>query len=204
MQKKIFEDFIQEYFPERTKEILVSFELYWKLLQLENKKVNLISRKTLSDDLWTIHFLDSILIAKYYNLSNLKILDFGTGGGLPGIPIKIVFPESIVYLLDSKKKKTRSINEIVKKLDLNNCFIINSRLEELGNKWSNFFDIIISRSVKILPEYKKDLFRLLRKNGKLLLYKSKKLNDVLQFPQIKIYDITHPSIGERKIIEITK
>ncbi len=204
MKKEIFERFLTEKYPEKQDELMESFENYLKFLELENTKINLVSRKTLYADFWTKHFLDSLLPIDFYDFSDKKILDFGTGGGLPGIPLKILFPTAEMYLLDSKQKKINSLKNIIKKLDLKCCFTIVSRLEDLDKEREGFFDFIVCRSVKILPKYKKKMFEILHKNGKIILYKSKILDDLKLFKKYKIYDVSQEEIGERKIIEIGK
>ena len=204
MKREIFKKFLVEKYPEKWKELLLSFENYWKLLVLENAKINLISRKTRIEDYWTVHFLDSLLPIDFFDFSDKKILDLGTGGGLPGIPLKILFPKSEMYLLDSKQKKINSLKNIIKKLDLKRCFTIVSRLEDLDKERDGFFDFIVCRSVKILPKYRKKMLEILHKNGKIILYKSKILDDLKLFEKYKIYDVSQKEIGVRKIIEIEK
>jgi len=204
MNKEIFREYLEKHQPQKADELMISFERLLEALWEENSKVNLISRKTPKDEYWTRHFLDSLLPSKILDFSNKKILDFGTGGGLPGIPLNLVFPDSEVYLLDSIIKKINAVKNIIKILDLSSCFTIVSRLEDLENKWFGSFDIIVCRSVKILPKYKKVLFKLIKNNGKIILYKSKLIDDIGQFRKRHIHDVSHPAIGERKIIEIIK
>ena len=204
MKEEIFEKFIAENRGEGKEVILSLFEKYHRLLTDENRIINLVSRKTNEEDYWTIHFLDSLLPLREYDFSGKKILDFGSGGGLPGIPLKIVFPDAKVYLLESKKKKAESLKKFIKKLDLKECFTIVSRLEDLREEWNNFFDVIVCRSVKILPKFKEKMFRILRESGKIILYKSKMLDDVKIFRNYRIFDVSHSEIGERKIVEISK
>ena len=203
MQERIFKDFLSKKIN-KIDVVVNSFHTYFDLLCEANKTVNLISRKTPLQDYWTIHFLDSILPIGLFDFAGKKILDFGTGGGLPGIPLKLLYPTSEMYLLDSTRKKIQAVKNIVKKLDLNGCFTIVSRLEYLDEKWEEYFDFIVCRSVKILPKYKTIMFRLLRNNGRIIFYKSRKLDDVLQFKNYKIHDVSQPVLGERKIIEIKK
>jgi len=203
-QKEIFIEYIEKNFKE-SKKIIKSFEEYHEILLDTNSKINLVSRKTLPENFWTIHFLDSLLVTEFLDLSNKKVLDFGTGGGLPGIPLKLIFPSMKLDLLDSKRKKTAAIEEFLKKLDLKNCSTISARIEELDiDVWYNNYDVIVCRSVKILPKYKNILMKMLKKKGKLILYKSRNLDDVQQFEHKKIYDYDIESIGLRRIIEIIK
>ena len=203
MQERIFKTFLEQK-SKNVDAVMDSLHRYFNLLCEANRTVNLISRKTPPQDYWTIHFLDSILPVCLFDFTGKKILDFGTGGGLPGIPLKLLYPISEMYLLDSTQKKILAVKKIVKKLDLKECFTIVSRLEDLDEKWENYFDFIVCRSVKILPKYKSSMFRLLRNNGRIILYKSRKLDDVQQFKNYKIHDVSQPVLGERKIIEIKK
>jgi len=107
MQKQAFINFLKEAFPDKYQELLKSFETYYNWIIEENRKINLISRQTAPENIWTQHFLDSLLSVKHVNFSGKNILDFGTGGGLPGIPLAIVYPNSSVTLLDSRKKRFR-------------------------------------------------------------------------------------------------
>ncbi len=201
MKKEIFRNYLKKISKEGKIEL---FQKYHQFLLEENAIVNLVSRKTVPEDFWTIHFLDSILPINHFDFSNKKILDFGTGGGLPGIPLKILYPNSEIYLLDSRQKKMQSVKKIIKKLDLKRCFTIVSRLEDMDEEWLKSFDVIVCRSVKILPKFKKWMLKLLKDDGEIILYKSKKMDDVEQFTKREIFNISHPEIGERKIVRIRK
>ena len=108
-----------------------------------NKKINLISRKDF-DFFYERHVLHSLSLTKIiYFKDESDIMDLGTGGGFPGIPLAIYYPYVNFFLIDSIKKKTDCLDQIVKKLNLNNVTIINSRAEDLNLK----FDFVISRAV---------------------------------------------------------
>ena len=200
--KQIFTKFLEDHHFQREK--VVKFENYLLLLLDWNKKINLISRKTERDEYWLKHFLDSLLPIEEIDFSNKTILDFGTGGGLPGIPIKLLYPNCKMYLLESRRKKADAVKNIVKVLDAKQCFTIVSRIEDLADEYNNFFDIIVSRSVKILPEYKNKMFKILKKNGRIILYKSKKMEDVEQFSNIKVKNFEISLLGTRNIVIINK
>ena len=203
--KKIFEEYIKKNFKERCDTILAGFNLYHSLLLDANKKINLVSRKTLEDDFWTIHYLDSILPAEYFDFNDKNVLDFGTGGGLPGIPLRIIFPKMRNTFLDSRSKKINIISEIVDKMNFENCFYSKERLEDFQViNYENKFDVIVSRSVKMNEVIKNSLPKLIKKNGELILYKSRNIDDLKIFKDYKIYDVTKPEIGKRLIVEIKK
>ena len=202
--KDVFTDYLKKLCPSEYQYFITKFELYHDWLVEENKKVNLISRKTDSDDIWIYHFLDSILPAQYYKFSNKKILDFGTGGGLPGIPISILYPDSEMFFLDSTRKKVRLIKNLSKILGITNCTFLNIRLESISHEYYSSFDLILCRSVRMLPKYKKVLINLLVEKGRIILFKSKRLDDIKIFDAFKIHDVSISELGERNIVEITK
>ncbi|MBN1327229.1 MAG: 16S rRNA (guanine(527)-N(7))-methyltransferase RsmG [Candidatus Cloacimonetes bacterium] len=204
MSRKDLQNFIESLYPERVTEIMSLFDRYHQLLTEQNSRINLVSRKTSENDYWNLHYLDSLLPLSKINLDHLSILDFGTGGGLPGIPLKITCPNSTVYLLDSREKKIQVIRNIIKKLDLKRCFTIVSRLESLDQSWDSRFDAVVCRSVRIESRYVERLLCLIKTEGKLILYKAKDFEDTELFPDREIIDISHPEIGTRKIIVIRK
>lgn len=121
-----------------------------------NSKINVISRKDI-DNLYEHHVLHSLAIAKLLPfLPSTSILDVGTGGGFPGIPLAILFPECQFLLIDSIGKKIKVASEIAAALGLNNVTCKQERAEEEKQK----FDFVVSRAVMPLP----DLVRLIRKN----------------------------------------
>ncbi|MDO5576315.1 MAG: 16S rRNA (guanine(527)-N(7))-methyltransferase RsmG [Fibrobacter sp.] len=200
--KEFFKQYLKENFSQESLEVIGQFESYFDWLVSENQKINLMSRKTDPEEIWSRHFADSLLATKFVNFSQSVILDFGTGGGFPGVPLAILYPDSKVFLLDSRKKKINALRDAVKVLGLKNCDFFDTRIEEVPPKYNGFFDIIVSRSVKIIPSYKKILFRLLKPSGKLVLYKSKILDDAELFEKPEIHDTSSELIGERKIVVV--
>jgi len=123
-----------------------------------NKHINL-TRITEEDEFIKLHLLDSLTLLKFIdNNQSLSILDVGTGGGFPGIPLAIMLEDATVTLLDSTKKKLIVVENIAKKLDVNNIKILHGRAEELGQdrKYRESYDIVTSRAVAkltLLSEY---------------------------------------------------
>jgi 16S rRNA (guanine527-N7)-methyltransferase len=204
MQKETFVQYLRKTFPDTYLSYLDKFETYYQWLIAMNQKVNLISRRTDPQEVWSWHFLDSLLAEPCVDFAGKRILDFGTGGGLPGIPLAIVHPDASVVLLDATHRKTFALKSAIAKLGLKNCQCQTSRLEKLPAEMNETFDRIVCRSVRILPEFKKPLMQLLAPGGKLVLYKSRELDDVNLFEGAQLHKTSHPVIGERTIVIIDK
>lgn len=203
-QKEIFLSYLNEKFPERYEELANSFQIYFEWLCDINQQINLISRKTPVEDYWTLHFLDTLLITEVTRFSNEMVLDFGTGGGLPGIPLAILYPEAQLHLLDARKKKLEVIGDACELLQLENVELIHGRVEEVDFHFSNSFDVIVSRSVRISKEFKKSLTEMLKQKGKMYFYKSIQLDDMVQFKKKTVTDVSREEIGTRNIITTWK
>lgn len=136
-------ELILKYFPELSNEQKAQFELLQSLYEDWNTKINVVSRKDI-DELYLRHVLHSLGIAKVQPfLPGSKILDVGTGGGFPGIPLAILYPEVRFHLVDSIGKKIRVVEEVVEGLQLQNVKATNDRVENVSGK----YDFIVSRAV---------------------------------------------------------
>ena len=147
---------IKTYFPALTVKQQQQFEALQGLYEDWNAKINVISRKDIGN-LTQHHLLHSLSIAKYISFTpGTRIMDVGTGGGFPGIPLAIFFPDVHFLLLDSIGKKIKVAEAVAKEIGLSNVEVIHARVEEEKRK----FHFIVSRAVMPLP----DLVRVTRKN----------------------------------------
>lgn len=160
--------------------LMPQFDNFHELLHAKNAVINLISRATPAEEYWTKHFLDSMMLLKCLDLSETAVLDFGSGGGLPGIPLKLAVPQCDITLLDSVGKKVNAMLEMVSALGLDRCTAVNARLEDLAAMPAHQqrYDFILSRAVKIEARYLLPLKKLLKPKGKLISYKSRDIGDI--------------------------
>ncbi len=144
---------------------LNQLNLYYELLVEYNKKMNLTGI-TIKEDVYLKHFYDSLTIVKAINLNEVDTLcDIGSGAGLPGIVLKIVFPNLKVLLIDSLNKRVEFLKIVISKLGLTNIEALHYRIEEYGIKNREIFDVVTARAVagtNILLEYAASL---VKKNG---------------------------------------
>jgi 16S rRNA (guanine527-N7)-methyltransferase len=140
---------ILKYFPDITKTQQEQFSMLQNLYEHWNAQINVISRKDI-DLLYERHVLHSLGIAKVMSFkANTNIMDVGCGGGFPGIPLAILFPESNFLLVDSIGKKIKVVNEVASALGLKNVRAEHKRAEEVKEK----FEFIISRAVTEFPAF---------------------------------------------------
>lgn len=142
-------ELIEKYFPSISGEQYDQFAALKDLYKDWNLKINVVSRKDI-DELYLRHVLHSLGISKIQSFNaGAKILDVGTGGGFPGIPLAILFPETQFHLVDSIGKKIKVVDEVVEGLNLGNVRSSNCRVEEIkGN-----YDFIVSRAVAAMPTF---------------------------------------------------
>ena len=135
---------VKKYFPEITENQLLQFQSLQSLYEDWNSKINVISRKDM-DSFYEHHVLHSLAIAKYFTLlPGMKVMDVGTGGGFPGIPLAIMFPQTDFLLVDSIGKKIKVVQAVAESLGLTNVRAIQERVENVKEK----FDVITVFGIK--------------------------------------------------------
>ena len=183
---------INKYFPHLTETQISQFQKLQELYNYWNERINVISRKDI-DQLYERHVLHSLAIAVFFNIpKGSKVLDVGTGGGFPGIPLAILLPEIQFTLADSIGKKISVVKEVSSALELNNVNAIHARAESLPEK----FNFVVSRAVTEFPPF----YNLVRKsflkenipwlkNGIIYLKGGEFENELVKFPKAKVFSI---------------
>jgi 16S rRNA (guanine527-N7)-methyltransferase len=180
---------------------------YIDILLEYNKQTNLVGTK-LEQDIIIRHVLDSLSIFEYSNYffkscdrENLKILDMGTGAGLPGILISIFLKDADIYLMDKKSKVIKFLKEVIYKLNLTNVYIIEGNAEYFGHdeKYRENFDVVLSRAFGKFNIACELMMPFCKIGGKVILYKSRKLHE-----EIEEYKNIIPILGGKidKIFEV--
>ncbi|OAB76122.1 16S rRNA (guanine(527)-N(7))-methyltransferase RsmG [Cochleicola gelatinilyticus] len=195
-------DILLKYFPHLSENQLRQFQLLQSLYQDWNLKINVVSRKDI-DELYLRHVLHSLGIAKVQAFNpGASILDVGTGGGFPGIPLAILFPETKFHLVDSIGKKIKVVEEVSEGLSLENVRVTNARVETLSDQ----YDFIVSRAVAQMETFvrwvrhnvaKKSNHEL--KNGILYLKGGDLSEELVPFPKATIYKL--PTFFEEDFFE---
>lgn len=186
-------ELILKYFPNLTDDQVIKFRKLESLYQDWNLKINVVSRKDI-DELYLRHVLHSLAIAKVIEFKDgTKIMDVGTGGGFPGIPLAILFPECSFHLVDSIAKKLKVVEEVVEGLGLENVKTTHTRVEDINDT----YDFIVSRAVAAMPTFvhwikgkvaKKQNHEL--KNGILYLKGGDLVEELQDYKTAKIYNIS--------------
>jgi 16S rRNA (guanine527-N7)-methyltransferase len=206
---QLFMELIRKYFNDLTDSQLEKLEALESLYKDWNLKINVVSRKDI-DELYIRHVLHSLGIAKVIQFKDgTKIMDVGTGGGFPGIPLAIMFPNCQFHLVDSIAKKIKVVDEVVEGLGLTNVTTTHGRVEDIKGQ----YDFIVSRAVAAMPTFvrwvkgkvaKKSRHDL--KNG-ILYLKGGDLSEELQnYTTAKIHDLStyfsEPFFDTKKVVHL--
>lgn len=186
-------DLILKYFPDLTEKQIEQFNKVGDLYKQWNEQINVVSRKDI-EEIYTNHILHSLAIAKVMKFEDdSDVLDVGTGGGLPGIPLAILFPNVNFHLVDSIGKKIKVVQGVADGLGLTNVKAEQKRAEELHNH----YDFVISRAVTAMPrfaewirgKFKKDSLNPLP-NGLLYLKGGDLTEELKDFPNAELHNIS--------------
>lgn len=152
---------------------LKQFEKYYELMIDWNEKINLTGI-TEPDEVCIKHYADSISLSKYYSLSSQKVIDIGTGAGFPGIPLKILYPDLNITLLDSLNKRINFLNIVIDELGLTNVECIHGRAEDFAHnkKYREKYDLCVSRAVANLSTLSEYCIPFVKIGGSFISYKA--------------------------------
>ena len=150
---------------------------------IEKNKIMNLTAITDFDEVVTKHFIDSLCINRVYDMSkSIKVIDVGTGAGLPGIPLKIVYPNIMITLADSLNKRVNFLNEVIKELELSDINTVHGRAEDLGHSklYREQYDLCLSRAVSNLSTLTEYCLPFVKINGKFISYKGANVEDELK------------------------
>lgn len=176
----VFENGLSNLGIDLTDEQKQQFIDYYEMLIEKNKVMNLTAI-TEFREVVNKHFIDSLSLIKAYPLTKDKILDLGTGAGFPGIPLKIVFPDTEILLLDSLNKRILFLDEVIDKLGLKMINTLHGRAEDFGKdkEYRENFDICVSRAVAKLSSLAEYCLPFVKIDGYFIPYKSGKVDEEL-------------------------
>ncbi|MEN8137666.1 MAG: 16S rRNA (guanine(527)-N(7))-methyltransferase RsmG [Bacteroidota bacterium] len=186
-------ELIKKYFPDLSEEQIKQFAKLEEVYKDWNTKINVISRKDI-DELYLRHILHSLGIAKIQKFEKgTKVMDVGTGGGFPGIPLAIMFPETEFLLVDSIAKKLKVVQAVADELELKNVRIIHNRVEKINEE----FDFIVSRAVTNMSDFVKWVRKKIKKksiherrNGILYLKGGDLTEELKDYQSVQLFDLT--------------
>ncbi len=202
-------DLISRYFPDITSDQKEKFRLMHPLYKTWNARINLISRKD-EDALYLHHVLHSLAISCVINFpASSRVIDVGSGGGFPGIPLAVLFPDVEFTLLDSRKKKMYACQHIIHELGLKNVGVVDDRAENHRQK----YNYVVARAVASFPKFYVQTKHLIKKDpgfpeqGIYYLKGGELTSELKNFPEAKQYNISkfisEPFFNTKKIIYIS-
>lgn len=180
---------LKKYFPNLTEKQIILFSEISELYRFWNKKINVISQKDI-ENLFIRHILHSLSIVKKIQFKpSENVIDIGTGGGFPGIPLAIMFPETQFTLIDSIGKKIKVVNEIVQAADLKNVLSLQKR----SNEYKEKYNFVTGRAVTAFPPFYNSVKHLIKhkngRNGILYLKGGDFKEEIKPFKNVKVFQL---------------
>ena len=197
-----------------TGEQLEKLEIYCNFLLEYNTHTNLTAIKN-REEVYLKHFYDSLTLVKSIDLTSIEnLLDIGTGAGFPGMVLKIFFPNLQIYLVDSNNKKTKFLNELKDKLNVDKVEVINARIENITSRFINSIDVVTARAVTNLPVLVELALPLVKVNKYFIAMKGNAQDELEnseyaitylggKIEDVKEFDLPHDA-GKRMLITIQK
>ena len=197
-----------------TGEQLEKLEIYCNFLLEYNTHTNLTAIKN-REEVYLKHFYDSLTLVKSIDLTSIEnLLDIGTGAGFPGMVLKIFFPNLQIYLVDSNNKKTKFLNELKDKLNVDKVEVINNRIENITSRFINSIDVVTARAVTNLPVLVELALPLVKVNKYFIAMKGNAQDELEnseyaitylggKIEDVKEFDLPHDA-GKRMLIVIQK
>jgi len=211
-----FKTWMKDVGVEITEDQFTKLSKYLQLLKEKNEELNL-TRITDNREAWIKHILDSLMAAPFFDKPGLKVADIGTGGGLPGIPLAILFPSAKFTLIDSTEKKVAAVAEFAEALGLRNVHVIAGRIETLAHTvgYRGDFDLVLSRALAPLRVLVELAIPLIHPYGHVIAYKgpeyiselsqAKNAVEKLRCESPRIFHYTLPEgMGDRTLLSLTK
>lgn len=211
-----FKGWMDEFGVDITEQQFSKLSQYLQLLKGKNEELNL-TRITDNREAWIKHILDSLMAAPFFNKPGLKVADIGTGGGLPGIPLAILFPSARFILIDATEKKVAAVAEFARALDLGNVHVMAGRIETLAHTagYREDFDLVLSRALAPLRVLVELSVPLIHPYGKVICFKGpeyiSELSDArnaveaLRCEPPRVFQYALPEgMGDRTLLMITK
>lgn len=197
-----------------TEKQLEKLEIYCNFLLEYNTHTNLTAIKN-REEVYLKHFYDSLTLVKSIDLTSIEnLLDIGTGAGFPGMVLKIFFPNLQIYLVDSNNKKTKFLNELKNKLNVDKVEVINNRIENITSRFINSIDVVTARAVTNLPVLVELALPLVKVNKYFIAMKGNAQDELEnseyaitylggKIEDVKEFDLPHDA-GKRMLIVIQK
>lgn len=190
MDLSYFKELLEHIDLELTDAQFEQFTKYYEMLVEKNKVMNLTAI-TEWNEVVLKHFVDSLSIIKYYQLTDQRVADIGTGAGFPGIPLKIAFPDLEVVLIDSLNKRVKFLNEVINELGLTKIEAVHSRAEDIGRnkEYRETFDLCVSRAVANLSTLSEYCIPLVKVKGKFIPYKAGSVEEEVNNAETAIFKL---------------